>query len=270
MRLLLAVLAFATQLPAHAVNKELVVGLQPTQPIRALIARHDRLAADLRRELNRPVRLVSARNSRIFGQRLLKGDYELALVSAHLARLVQVDGVGHPLVRYEPSVPVFLLTRQTDAEGAPVAALKTKVLALPDDTMLATIAGQHWLTQQHLLVGRDYTVLVTGGYASAVHAVVNGQADMALGALGGIGQARPEDIQQLRIVKEITSIPQLVFVARHDVTAKGRAKFQRALLALHSSEGKRLHPVGNDDLAEMDIYLPETRMRLALPDPASP
>lgn len=267
--LLAAGLALVTHLPGHAASRELVVGLQPTQPIRTLIARHDTLAAHLRRELKRPVRLVSAKNSRVFGQRLLKGDYELALASAHLARLVQLDGAGHPLVRYAPDLPVFLLTRQTDAEIS-AASLKSKVLAVPDDAMLATIAGQHWLAQQQLVAGKDYTILVTGGYASTVHAVVNGQADMALGALGGIGQGRPEDIQQLRIVKEITSIPQLVFVARRDVTAKNRAGFQRALLALRSPEHESLRVVGKDELAEVDTYLPETRIRLASPDPTTP
>lgn len=263
-------LALVAYLPARAVSKELIVGVQPTQPIRALIARYDQLAAHLRRELNRPVRLVSAKNSRVFGQRLLKGDYELALASAHLARLVQLDGAGYPLVRYETGLPVFLLARQTDAELS-AAQLKNKVLAVPDDAMLATIAGQHWLAQQqHLLPGRDYTVLITGGYASTVHAVASGQADMALGALGGIGQGRPEDIQQLQIVKEITPISQLVFVARHNVAANTRAEFQRALLAFESSGNERLRVVGKDELADMDVYLPETRRRLASPDPVSP
>jgi len=267
--LLVAVFALATPRLSHALSTELVVGLQPTEPTRALIARHNLLAAHLRRELKRPVRLVSAKNSRIFGQRLLKGDYELALTSAHLARLAQVEGVGHPLVRFEPELPVFLLAPQTEADLS-VDGLKRKVLAVPDEAMLATIAGQHWLAQQQLVAGRDYTLLVTGGYASTVHAVVNGQADMALGALGGIGQARAENIQQLRIVKEITSIPQLVFVARRDVTVKIRAGFKRALLAFQSPEQARLRAVGKEELAEMDPYLPETRVRLAAPDPVSP
>ncbi|MFP5417810.1 MAG: phosphate/phosphite/phosphonate ABC transporter substrate-binding protein [Gammaproteobacteria bacterium] len=264
-----ALLALLIHLPAQAVRKELVVGLQPTEPARALIERHEVLAAHLRRELKRPVRLVSAKSSRIFAQRLLKGDYELALASAHLARMAQTDGAGHPVVRFEPAMPVFLLARRTDAEVSP-ASLKSRVLALPDDIMLATIAGQHWLAQQQLFAGKDYTVLVTGGYASTVHAVVNGQADLALGALGGIGQARPDDIQQLRIVRELGLIPQLVFVARSDVSARYRAELERALLAFPAPSHSRLRAVGKDELAEMDPFLAETRMRLASPDPLSP
>ena len=226
----LILLGLSIDAPAHAIGKELVVGLQPTQPVRTLIARHETLAIHLRKELDRPVRLVSAKNSRIFGQRLLKGDYELALAPAHMTRLAQQERAGYPLVRYEQDVPVFLLTRQTEPHFTPMD-LKNKVLAVPDAAMLATIAGEHWLAQQQQLVAnRDYTVLVTGSYASAVHAVVNGQADMALGALGGIGQARPEDIQQLRIIKEVASIPQLIFVARHNTSTKNRADLQRALL----------------------------------------
>ncbi|HEY9099804.1 MAG TPA: PhnD/SsuA/transferrin family substrate-binding protein [Thiobacillus sp.] len=264
-RLLPALLGFLIHSPAHAIGKELVIGLQPTQPIRALIARHEPLANYLRQELDRPVRLVSAKNSQVFGQRMLAGDYELALAPAHFARLVQRERGWHPLVRYDHPLPVFLLSRQTETELM-LADLKNKILAVPDSAMLVTVASEHWLAQQQLLAGRDYTLLVADGYASTVHVLISGQADMAVGALGGIGQARPEEIQQLRIVKEMGSIPRLVFVARHDMTAQKRATLQRALLAFRSPTAEPLSVVGKDDLAEVDAYLPETRARLKAQD----
>ncbi len=260
-RLLPALLGFIVHLPAHAIGKELIIGLQPTQPIRALIAQHEPLANHLRQALDRPVRLVSAKNSQIFGQRMMNGNYELALAPAHFARLVQRERGWYPLACYEHPLPVFLLSRQAESESTPVD-LKNKILAVPDPAMLVTVASEHWLAQQQLLAGRDYTVLVADGYASTVHALISGQADMAVGALGGIGQARPEEIQQLRIVKEIGSIPRLVFVARHDMTAQQRARLQSALLAFRSPTAEPLSVMGKDDLAEVDAYLPETRARL--------
>ena len=266
---LVAILSLVVHVPAWALGKELVVGLQPTEPVRALIARHDPLAAHLRRELERPVRLVSARNTRVFGQRLLRGEYELALASAHLARLAQLDRAAHPIVRHEPHVPLFLLALDLATDPSP-ASLKNRRLAVPDDAFLAAVAGQAWLAGQQLLPKRDYALVVTGSYASTVHALVAGQADMAIGVLGGIVQARPEDIDRLRIVREIGTIPQLVFVARHDVGPGTRAALQRALLSFRLPPPHRSRPATPDDLADMDVYLPETRARLALPGTIPP
>lgn len=254
-------ISLVLHLPAHAMGKELVVGIHPDRPIRALIAHHEPLVAHLRQELDRPVRLVSAKDSRAFGQHMLKGEYELALAPAHLARLAQKDRNWHPLARYESEVTVFLLTRKSETEFTP-ANLKNKVLAISDRTMLMAMAGERWLAQQNLLADSDYTVLVTGSYASAVNAVVTGRADMALGTSDGMEQTRTEDIQLLRVTKGITTIPRMTFIARHDVPAQTRAEYQRALLAYRSPAAEPLVAMGGQDLSAMDVYLPKTRLQL--------
>lgn len=248
---------------AHAA-RELILGIQPYQPTRALILYHQSLAAHLRQSLKRPVRLVTAKDSLVFGQRILAGEYDLALAPAHLARLAQRDRGWHPLLRYVPDTPVFLLARKSDADATP-ASLRNKVLAVPDRNMLATLSGERWLAQHQLLAGRDYTILETDGYGGLIHALTSGRADMALGALAGMDPARSSDIQQLRIVKEIAAIPLLVFVARHDIDAPARAALQQALLAYQAPAALRLIPLGAQDLAGMDVYLPLTRQRLDVP-----
>lgn len=256
-----ALLCLLLPLPAHALGTELVLGVHPDQPIRTLIAMHEPLATHLRLELGRPVRLVSAKNSLVFGQRLLKGDYELALAPAHQARLAQKDHGWHPLARPRDPVPVYLLARKTDTGSTP-GDLKHKVLAVADRNMLLTLAGERWLEQQHQLGEGDYTTLVTGGDASAVDAVVTGRADMALATSTGLERVRDEQRRQLRVIKEILSIPQMVFVARHDITPQDRAALQRALLAYRSPARAQLVAMGTGDLAAMDPYLPQTRSRL--------
>lgn len=262
----LVLVGLALPLPAQAGGKELVVGLSPNQPIRTLLAQHEQLAAHLSASLNRPVKLVSAKDNRVFGQRMLMGNYELALAPAHLARLAQRDHGWHPLVRYESDTAVFLLARKADVDITP-ADLKNKVLAVPDRTMLVTLAGERWLAQQHLLADSDYTVLVTGGYASSINAVANGFADMALGARDAMAQARPEDVRKLKIVKEIAAIPRLVFIARHDMDAPTRTEMQRALLSYVSATASRLTAVGAEDLSAMDVYLPKTQEQLKIMPP---
>ncbi|MFO7543650.1 MAG: PhnD/SsuA/transferrin family substrate-binding protein [Thiobacillus sp.] len=248
---------------AHAA-RELVIGLLPYQPVRALISNHTPLAAHLQKTLKRPVRLVTAKDTRVFGQRMLAGNYELVLAPAHLARLAQVDRGWQPLARYQPDTSVVLLARNGEDAITP-ADLRGKVLAVPDRAMLVTVVSEAWLEHQHLLAGRDFTLLVTGGFSSALHALTSGRADMALGVESGMEQARIESLDQLRIVEEVGTIPSLVFAARHDVPPAMRDQILRALLAYRSPTPLCLTAIGELDLIDMDTHLPMTRQRLGTP-----
>ncbi len=108
----LGLLSLTIHVPTHAAGKELVVGVQPYEPTRTLIAEHEKLAVHLRKSLNRPVRLVTAKDATAFGRRILAGDYELVIGAAHLVRLAQQDQGWHPLARYVPDTPVLLLARK--------------------------------------------------------------------------------------------------------------------------------------------------------------
>lgn len=261
--------AFSLMLaPSSHAASELVVGVLPYQPVRMLIISHTALATHLQQTLKRPVRLVTARDARVFGQRMLAGDYDLALAPAHLARLAQVDRGWHPLVRYVPDTPVLLLARRDAADVTP-AALRGGALAVPDRNLLLVLAGERWLAQQGLHADRDYTVLETGSHAGALHALASGSADMTLSALAALQQTRGEDVRQVRIVREIGAIPLLVFVARNDMPAATRDTLKRALLTYRTPSAQRTVAVDRDDLAAMDIYLPLTRQRLQSADGAA-
>jgi len=265
----LGLLSLIIHAPAHATGKELVVGVQPYEPTRSLIAQHEKLAAHLRQSLKRPVRLVTAKDASAFGRRILAGDYELAIGSAHLVRLAQQDRGWHPLARYVPDTPVLLLARKEAADFTP-AALKGKTLATPGSIRLVSRAADNWLASQNLVAERDYTVLETPSAGSTVHALVSGQADMAIATLASLGQVRGAEVEKLRIVQEITTVPLLVFAARADTLPDMRTQLQRALLAYQTPQGS--HPVAVEahDLALMDVYLDQTRKLLHRSRPATP
>lgn len=254
-------IGLALHVPAYAMVKELVIGVHPNRPVRAMIAHYDPLVIHLRQELNRPVRIVFARNSRVYGQRLLQGDYELALAPAHMARLMQKDQNGHVLARYENDIPVFLLARKANALATTID-LKNKILAVPDRYLLMTLAGERWLAQHHFLPDIDYTLLVTEGFTGPINAVITRAADMALGVPEDIELTRDDVLRQISVVRQITSIPPLIFVARHDVTQQSRSEFKRALLGYHSTTSEKIVAMAEHDLASMDVFLPKTRLRL--------
>ncbi|MEW6119326.1 MAG: PhnD/SsuA/transferrin family substrate-binding protein [Pseudomonadota bacterium] len=261
-RLLIAWLACSLLAWAPAVQaaREFVVGVLPYQGARTLIAEHHALAAHLRVALKRPVRIVTARNTVVFGQRMLAGDYDLALAPAHLARLAQIEHRWQPVARYAPDTPVYLLAT-TSRPGTPLA--RGAVVAVPDRAMLITLAAETWLAEhRHLNIG-DYTLLETGGHSASVQAVLDGRADFAVGALAGMPFVRKDNIERVRIVHEIGTVPLLVFSARGDLPAATLASLQRALLKYAVRAPLRILAANHRTLAGMDRYLQRTRRLLA-------
>lgn len=247
--------------PAHALGKELVIGLPPYQPARTLIAEYQPLANHLRTTLKRPVRVVTARDIRTYTQRMLAGDYELVAVPGHLARLAQQEKNWHPLARFAPDTQVLLLARKQDVELMP-ADLKGKTLAMPDRLRLVSVAAEHWLAQHDLLADRDYTALETISFGSAVHALLAHRADMAIITRTGLTQIRESDRQQIRIIPETATIPMHLFAVRADVPPAARAQIQRALLSYPAHDDIAITDIKPDVMPAMDIYLEETRRRL--------
>lgn len=243
--------------PARAAS-ELILGIQPYQPTRALIAYHQKLAEHLQHLLNRPVRIVTAKDQQAFGQRLLEGDYDVVLAPGHLVRLAQVDHGWHPLARYVPDTPVLLLARRTDTQLT-VASLKGRIVALPEPTRLVRLATESWLASHHLVAGRDFQVLEADSVGIAVHAVITGEADVAAATLADVAQVRRSEVEQVRIVQETASVPLLFFAARPTLPALLRATLQDALLRYRTPQGVRAIAVTSQSLAAMDSYLARTR-----------
>lgn len=247
--------------PTHAIGKELVVGVQPYEPTRMLIAEHEKLAAHLRQSLNRPVRLVTAKDVNAFGRRILAGDYELVIGAAHLVRLAQQDKGWHPLARYLPDTLVLLLARK-EAENDAATSLRGRTLALPERSRLVSLMAEHWLAGQGLLAERDFSVLETGSPGATVHALTSGKEDMAVATLASMTQIRGGEVEHLRIVQEISTVPRLVFAAHPGVEPAMRTRLQNALRTYPSPQGHQIAAVNEQELAAMDPYLDQTRRLL--------
>lgn len=247
--------------PAHALGKELVLGLPPYQPSRMLIAEYQPLADHLRTALKRPVRIVTAKDTHTYTQRMLAGDYELVAVPGHLARLAQQDKDWYPLARFAPDTQVLLLARKQDMNLMP-DDLKGRTLAMPDRLRLVSVAAEHWLAQRNLLADRDYTALETPSFGNAIDALLTRRADMAVISRAGTRQIREADLQQVRILAETASIPMHLFAVRADVAPDARAQIRRALVSYHPDEGIPIVDITPNVMNAMDIYLEETRRRL--------
>lgn len=257
----LGFLSLIVHLAAHAAGSELVVGVHPYEPTRALIAYQEKMSSHLSKTLKRPVRIVTASNIEAFGRQLLAGAYDVALGPAHLIRLAQIDRGWHPLARYVPDTPLLLLAR-ADAPDLTLDSLRGKRLAALGRVRLTTRAAEAALAAEHLLPGRDFALLETASSASAVHALFTGRADMAVSTLANMSQVRRDEVERLRIVQELGTVPLLVFAARPDMSPALRTRIRRALLDYETPRQARPAPADEQALATLDIHLDETRKLL--------
>lgn len=249
-----------------ACGKELVVGVQPYQSTRSMIAHHQKLAAHLSASLRRPTRIVTAKDIETYSRRMLAGEYDLVIGPGHLIRLAQLEKNWHPLARYVSDTPVLLLERE-GARGPDGSSLKGRTLATPGRIRLVSLAAEHALAGQGLQPRRDYTVLETSSVGNAVHALVSGQVDLAVAALASLSEVRGSEVQQLQIVQEVATVPLLFFAANPDMPAAARALLQQALYAYETPQGVRTGALATQDLAAMDAYLEQTRRLLGIAAP---
>lgn len=248
-------LTLAWLAPAANAARELVFGVMPYQGARTLLAYYQPLARHLEAGLGQPVRVVTAPDFKTFSQRLLAGEYDLVLAPAHVVRLAQKTLGWQPLACNQPDNDVLIVTRR-DAPRNTLAALKGKTVATADRAMLFWLAAERRLAGAGLIAGRDYRVIETGGQASAVYAVVSGQADAAVITLAGAAMSPPQDLAQVRVLADVGAIPHLVYAARPGFSA---ATLRERLVRYSAPDFPRIAPASEKRLATLDVYLDATR-----------
>lgn len=269
--LLLGILALLPW-PAAWAAEPLVLGVPPIHPTRLLVTRYEPLRAYLQQRLGRPALVESAADFRQFHQRTLKGDFTLAITPAHFARLAQTDAGFHPLARMLPDHDALIVTRLDQPDGDP-AGLRGGRLAVIDPLAVTVMAALRHLEGQGLKAGVDFQVDTYRSHASAIHALLSGQATAAVSTSQGLTQI-PADLRaRLRVDSPVMHLPAFVIVARPSTSPRDLALYQRVLLDFPATlEGMNfLGQTGYDgmraasdaQLARTDPYLEQTRRQLA-------
>lgn len=257
--LLLLLFAF----PAWAELKPLRFGLWPYHSPRHLALYYDDLGRHLQARLGRDLILETAPSIDTFMQRLFRGEYDIALIGPHFARLAQTDYGWQPIAGYKGGNPVYLVTlSQMDIHKA--SDLKGKTIATHDRTLLMSLKAEKWLRSQGLS-GKDYRWLEIGGVAGSVYSLVSGEADAAVATLASLALSPQEELSQLRIIGEIGSIPQLYIFASPALKAR-QVQDMREACRDFVHEGQRvLADISVKELRSMDEFVPEIRQQLRLP-----
>lgn len=264
----LALPAARAQIGPAEERAPLRVGLVPYLSTRSLITLYQPLREHLERTLQRRTRLYTAHDFRTLALNARDGEYDMALLPPHIARIAVADWGQQFVARFAQTSEVQLVTLPTTALELP-ADLRGRRIAAIDPLSITTLALRRWLGERGLVVGRDVGVLYAHSIASGVVALERGD---AIALVGAIGQFRDivEGVEgKVKVVAALASIPTPAFVAHAGVPPVDVAQMRQALLAFvpqSAGAGISRSPfvTGSvQDFARVESYSAEVRRLLA-------
>lgn len=263
--------ALAAALPrAAASSAPLRVGLIPYLSTRSLITLYEPLREHLERVLHRPVQLYSAHDFRALALNARAGEYDIALLPPHIARIAVDDWGLRMLVRFAQSSEVQLLALSAASPEAPLDLHGARIAAI-DPLSLTALILRDWLAENDLVVGRDVEIVYVRSIASGLVALERGDASALVGAIGMLRDVVEGDGGRVRVLESLASIPTPAFVARQHRADDEFARLQAALLSFvpaPAGGGISRSPfvIGSvRDFDRVEPYAAEVRRLLAAP-----
>ena len=221
---------------ARAQEQPLELGLAPYISVRPLMTLFQPLATFLAERLERPVLLVTAPSLREFDERVLGGEYELAMLAPQSARLAQKEAGYVPLLRVSDDLyGVFLVT-----ETSPLISMKEvgkAAIAFPD----AFTATAHLGREAVAALGLSPTQIVypSGFQDSLPMSLRRGEYGVALMNGSAFYQLKPEQREGVRVLAETRRIPHVMFLAHPDMPAARQAAVRAAIEEFMTSPAGR-------------------------------
>ena len=248
--------------------KVLQVGILPTLSARALLKNYQPLQLYLERELKRPVELSTAPDFRTFYSNTIEGKYDVVVTAAHMARLAQTEAKYVPLASYK-AVNRAILLEAKDKPLRSIQDLKGKALAFGDRNALIVSQTLHYLLEQGLREGVDYTLLETQSHNSAAYSVQSHQSILAITAPSGFKNIPDAIKDSVQVYATLPELPSLTWMA-HPRMASEVPMIKAALIgfASNSEEGRQffeatgyigLRDISNVEMKLLDPYAKELR-----------
>lgn len=268
--LLAWLLAFIT-LGARAAERDFVIGVIPVHSARVLVERYEPMRVYLEKQLKRRAHVETSPDFKQFHARTLRGDFDLTITPAHLARIAQIDAGHTPLAQFKPDHDSLLIYNRARPLKLP-QDMRGHRLAVIDPLAMTVIAALSFFEQYGLEALRDYRVDTYHTHAGVAHALMAGLADVAVTTSQGLLQI-PEDLRdKLETYKHIADIPAFVCLARVGMDKDAVAKLRAAILAFpQTDEGFEflgrtgyagVYPINESGMKRADLYLKQTRAML--------
>lgn len=251
--------------------KPLSVGLMPYLSTRTLLANYQPIAVALEQSLKQPVLLHTAPDFDTFVRRVFEGEYDIALLAPHYARLATREyGYNALLLHKSPIRGVLVSSRNMPLNS--FEDLRGEIISVVDRSALIAIAGVLTLADAGLKEGSDYRFVEAVSHSSALHNAVSGRARAALVSHSTLLLASDELQRDASIWREIVTVPGQVYIAHNRIPVALQQAVKAALLAFEkTAEGRAFfektrhggfREPNADDYTLLDRLLPETRRQL--------
>jgi phosphonate transport system substrate-binding protein len=251
---------------ARAQAQPLRLGLAPYLSPAALLATFRPVSEHLQRTLGQPVETYTARDFRALSQAVQAGEYDIALLPAHMARLAITDWRWQPLARSIDATPVVVLVRG----AGPVrdaTDLRGRTLGTLDPLSLTAAVGARWLVEQGL---PDARIVVLPSINSALIALERDELAAVVAAASQLLALPAGTPGGQRTLARVEQIPGPTYVARPGIDAATAARWREALLAIvpdparpRTASNTRPVPLTLADLDGVEPYAAYLRWQLA-------
>jgi phosphonate transport system substrate-binding protein len=220
----------------------LEIGISPFLPARTLIQNYQPLRDYLELELKEAVEIVTARDYRIFHERIERREYPLIITVVNSAYLAHHD-VGYvPMLRPQNATYPVLVTSQTSALQR-LAELRDQRIALPDPLAVISMQAGSLMGEAGLHPGKDVQVHHLPTHSAAVNHVLAGEVAAAIVSNRALQQIAPETRARVRVVQswEQMAVPGVVFLTSPLVSRERRAQLTRVIMDfVHSPKGQAM------------------------------
>ena len=266
--LILGLVIFGHIESASAIGS-LQIGILPYLPARSLIVEHQPLRDYLQQGLGREVELFTAPDFRAFFENTRQGNYDVVITAAHFARVAQIDQGYVPMVRYSGGARGLLVVAR-DSPIRHLDQLRGKTIAGPDRLALVSLVMTQWLHEHGLKERRDYTLVASVSFNTAILTVQHGEAAAAVTAPAAMRQMPAELRDSVRILGDTGEYTNLVYLANPRLGKHEIAKIKELILRfgadtqpgrtfLSTTGFGSIIPATAADMKALDFYVPETR-----------
>lgn len=251
--------------------RPLSIGLMPYLSTRTLLANYQPIAQALEHELKQPVQLNTAPDFDTFVKRVIDGEYDVALLAPHYARLVTRDYGYTPLLLHKAPIRGVLVTSRNKPLYS-TEELRGQTIAVAERSALLVIVGALTLSDEGIKEGKDYQFVESVSHSSALHSAISGKTRAALISYSTLLLAAPELQKDAVIWRELNTIPGQFYVAHSRIPLDRQKAIKAALLAFEKTpDGQQFfektkhggfREPTREDGEFLDRLLPETRRQL--------
>jgi phosphonate transport system substrate-binding protein len=266
-----AVLALLALERASAQAAPIRLGLAPYLSPAVLLAAFRPVREHLERALGQPVEMVTARDFVALADATRRGDFELALVPAHLARLAFTDWGWHPLARTVANSEVLVLVREGGTVRTP-SDLRGQRIGMLDRHSLTAAAAVQWLRTRKPALQGQVEIVSMPSINNALYALALDEVQAVFAARSQLSALPAQTPAGHRVLATATEIPGPWYIGRRGTAPATLSRWRTALFAFVPNEqapptasNSRPTPLSVADTRAVARYAAYLRRQLASP-----